>query len=631
MLGDIGKFTLIFSMLAGFANLFAPSIKKIGGKAQVDIFIFSNFFAQFFFNIISFGLLLAGFLSDDFSISTVYLSSNLDQPILYKIAASWANHEGSLLLWECLLTSISMGCFFQLNKKYQWRFEFLFYQSIISTCFLSFIVFASNPFLNITPKPLNGLGLNPILQDFALAIHPPILFASYASFSLVYSLSIIMLKNNISILDQIKSITRISFTLISTAIALGSWWAYRELGWGGFWFWDPVENSSLMPWLLALALLHSLTYKTAKHHQKTTSLMLSIFVFLSCLLATFLVRSGILSSVHSFAADSSKGIYILMIIVFIAIIPFYYMFKQKSREKSAASFSLNNECLVMLNIIILITSYATVLLGTLYPLIYQNFSYDKITIGEQYFNNIAIILSALLLVLMLISNFSSWHKTENTKSLTASITSLILSFIIMNFLSNYTGDFQISSLVLLTFSLALIISMLFTSLELVSANNWDSLKKKCAMYLGHLGFALLIIAIIIQYEKGFDDESIIKIGETKTYNDEIQLKLDDIARVSHDNYKSVVAKLIVKNNLGKIGILEPEMRFYPEQNIKTNEVSILHFNLINDLYSTIEKLDDLNYVYLRTQYKPLIGIVWLAALLIAFSGLIRFKEHKNEY
>ncbi len=632
MLSEIGSIAIVISLVAAIFNIFLPSlVKLVAGNNKADLVIFSNFFCQFFFNILAFLALLIGFLKDDFSIVSVYMNSSKIQPLIFKISALWGGHQGSLLLWEVLHSVFSLLYFMRLNKSSRWRFDFLYFQSLISACFLLFIYLQSNPFTKIIPIPNDGIGLNPILQDIALAIHPPILFAAYALFSIVYSLTISSLKNRINLFKELQQIVPLSFGVLTIAISLGSWWAYRELGWGGFWFWDPVENTSLLPWLVSLALIHMIK-NASKGININAVYILSVVTFISCLLATFLVRSGMLTSVHSFVADKAVGLYILCYITIFLLLALFYLIRNDQQDsKLLAKGLFEYSTLLITNMIILITFYFAVAIGTLFPLLYELINSEKITIGENYYNNVGAVLSVLALLFMLFSNYLGRNRkiyiaTQNYKSNIKYniLLSMLIALIVEQFSNNLFGNLIFISRVLLILCFGYIISQLMMIIEILRKRDLGLLKKQKNMHLGHLGFALLVIAIIVVNGQGFVDESKIKIGETKSYNNDFHLTLDDIKRASIENYKKVTAEISVRNSQGELlGSLQPQVRFYPERDIRTNEVAILHISYLNDLYSTIEKLEDGEYVYLRLQYKPLMGLIWLSVILIAFSALYR--------
>ena len=380
------------------------------------------------FSSISFFSLMLGYIVSDFSILNIFQNSHTSKPLIYKISATWGNHEGSMLLWIIVLAIFNLFLFKLYNEKnYILISKSLETQGIIMLGFILFTIITSNPFKTITPNKIDGLGFNPILQDPALAIHPPLLYLGYVGFSSVFSLAVGVLSTNnsekINWHNYMKPFVVAAWTFLTSGIALGSIWAYYELGWGGWWFWDPVENASLMPWLLATALLHSLIIVEKKKSLQSWVLLLSIVTFLLSVFGTFLVRSGILTSVHTFALDPERGIYILF---FTAILGSYslILYGQKSKKYFNNNYFafLSKEGSILLNNIIMVIVCATIFLGTIYPLILEAITNNKISVGEPYFNSTVIPIIIPAIMIMGVGPLISWKKEDSFIILKKNIT-----------------------------------------------------------------------------------------------------------------------------------------------------------------------------------------------------------------
>ncbi|MFN7095828.1 MAG: heme lyase CcmF/NrfE family subunit, partial [Burkholderiales bacterium] len=347
--------------------------------------------------------LIYAHVTSDFSVMNVYQHSHTLKPLLYKVTGTWGNHEGSMLLWAWILVSYSAA--FMCLAKGTWD-EIrlcLTVQALLTAGFLSFILFTSNPFARLNPAPLEGQGLNPLLQDIGLALHPPMLYSGYVGFSIIFSAAIMALwrgRCDQSWLIMVRPWLLIAWSFLTLGIGLGSWWAYRELGWGGFWFWDPVENASLMPWLLATALLHMLIVNWAKQAFYGWTILLALLTFIACLLGTFLVRSGVLTSVHSFANDPQRGIYILMLLFSVTFSGFVLFAKRVSCFKAGKlQYLFSKEAFLLGNNVLLIAATLTILLGTLYPMFYEWLAGRSLTVGMPYFVKTFVPIAVLALLL----------------------------------------------------------------------------------------------------------------------------------------------------------------------------------------------------------------------------------------
>tara|TARA_Y100001960_G_scaffold47493_1_gene47920 strand:+ start:1221 stop:3098 length:1878 start_codon:yes stop_codon:yes gene_type:complete len=613
MTPSLGNLSLWLSLLFAISQ-FLSTRKNINLK-----FVSISVTGLLISSLISFFLLMYLHIVSDFSVLNVFQNSHTTKPLIYKISGVWGNHEGSMLLWILVLTIFNYFIFKLFNKKNSiFILKTLEVQAFISIGFILFTVLTSNPFDRIFPAQPDGLGFNPILQDPALAIHPPLLYVGYVGFSAAFSLSIatLSLNNNEKIpwYNYMKPFVVAAWTFLTIGIALGSIWAYYELGWGGWWFWDPVENASFMPWLLGTALLHSLIVVEKRKSLQTWVLLLAILAFLLSVVGTFLVRSGILTSVHTFALDPSRGLYIL---IFTALIGFYSLtlFGSKSKNYFNNNYFtfFSKEGSILVNNILMIVVCSTVFLGTMYPLIIEAFTGNKISVGEPYYNSTVIPIMIPAILVMGVGPFLSWGKENKSnifkKLIPNILITILMTFFIFLFYQSYT---------------VIGIAGILLSFWIIS-NNFMMLIKKIKKYsismiISHLGVGLLILGIT--GSSVWQKEKIIKMK----INEEIKIEkynivFNKINEISGPNYIAIQGDFLVYDKKRKIiTTLKPENRFYPIENNFTTEASI-HTNLFRDLYIVLGEgnLDD-GWV-VRIYHNPLVIWIWIGALVIFLGGI----------
>ena len=564
--------------------------------------------------LISFFSLMYSYIVSDFSVMNVFQNSHTTKPLMYKVSAVWGNHEGSMLLWMLVLTIFNYFIFKLYNQTNSiFISKALETQAFIIIGFLLFTLLTSNPFERILPAQPNGLGFNPILQDPALAIHPPLLYIGYVGFSAVFSLSIatLSLRNNEKIPWYIymKPFVIASWTFLTIGIAFGSVWAYYELGWGGWWFWDPVENASFMPWLLGTALLHSLIIVEKKKSLQSWVLLLSILAFLLSVVGTFLVRSGILTSVHTFALDPSRGIYIL---AFTALLGGYSLIlfglKSKKYIKNNYFSFFSKEGSILVNNILMVIVCATVFLGTIYPLLIEAFTNNKISVGEPYYNSTVVPIMIPAILVMGIGPI--FKKIFPSILLTITITVFIFLFYQSYNLIGIVG-------IILAFW---IISNNFIILFQKIPN------RSSGMIIAHLGIGLLILGIT--GSSVWQEEKIARMK----INNEIKIKkyniiFKEINEIRGPNYVALKGNFLVYDEK-KIIItkLKPEYRFYPITNNFTTEASI-HTNLLRDLYIVLGEGNINDGWVVRIYYNPLVIWIWIGALTIFLGGIVSLTSN----
>jgi cytochrome c-type biogenesis protein CcmF len=619
MLPFLGNFTLCLSLFFALIQFFfSKKNKKIS-------YISPTVNGLFFSSLTSFFLLVYLHVTSDFSVINVFQNSHTTKPLLYKIAGVWGNHEGSMLLWMLVLTLFNYLIFKLVNKNnYSFILKTLEIQSMIIIGFLLFTIFTSNPFLTMFPIKSDGLGFNPILQDPALAIHPPLLYIGYVGFSAVFSMSVatLVLNNNQNIFwyNYMKPFALAAWSFLTIGIALGSIWAYYELGWGGWWFWDPVENASFMPWLIGTALLHSLIIVEKRKSLQGWVLLLSILAFLLSIIGTFLVRSGILTSVHTFALDPSRGIYILL---FIALLGSYSLILFSTRSKKY--FNDNNfspfskEGSILINNIFMVVVCATVFLGTIYPLLVETFTNNKISVGEPYYNSTVIPIMIPAIIVMGIGPILSWGKEDKMEVIRKVIPSFFLTLIMTILLFLFYKSFSVLGIMGIILSFWIISNNLLNILK--KRNTYSS-----GRFVAHLGVGLLILGIT--GSSVWQDEKIVTMNisnEIKVKNYNIIFK--QIEEVTKKNYVAIRGNFLVKNDKNKIVTkLEPENRYYPITNIFTTEASI-HTNLFRDLYIVLGEGSSINGWVVRIYYNPLVMWIWIGAILIFLGGMVSLNTN----
>ena len=575
--------------------------------------------------LISFFSLMYSYVVSDFSVMNVFQNSHTTKPLMYKVSAVWGNHEGSMLLWMLVLTIFNYFIFKLYNQTNSiFISKALETQAFIIIGFLLFTLLTSNPFERILPAQPNGLGFNPILQDPALAIHPPLLYIGYVGFSAAFSLSIatLSLRNNEKIPWYIymKPFVIASWTFLTIGIAFGSVWAYYELGWGGWWFWDPVENASFMPWLLGTALLHSLIIVEKKKSLQSWVLLLSILAFLLSVVGTFLVRSGILTSVHTFALDPSRGIYIL---AFTALLGGYSLIlfglKSKKYIKNNYFSFFSKEGSILVNNILMVIVCATVFLGTIYPLLIEAFTNNKISVGEPYYNSTIVPIMIPAILIMGIGPMLSWGREDKSKIFKKIFPSILLTIIITVFIFLFYQSYNLIGIVGIILAFWII------------SNNFIILFQKIpnrssGMIIAHLGIGLLILGIT--GSSVWQEEKIARMK----INSEIKIKkynivFKEINEIRGPNYVALKGNFLVYDEKKTIITkLKPENRFYPITNNFTTEASI-HTNLLRDLYIVLGEGNINDGWVVRIYYNPLVIWIWIGALTIFLGGIVSLTSN----
>ena len=613
MIPSLGNFTLWLSLL------FATSQFITSRRNKNHKFISVSAIGLLISSVSSFFLLMYSHVVSDFTVLNVFQNSHTTKPLLYKISGVWGNHEGSMLLWILVLTLFNYFIFKLLDKKNSvFILKTLETQAFITFGFILFTILTSNPFERMFPPQENGLGFNPILQDPALAIHPPLLYMGYVGFSAAFSMSVatLTLSNNEKILwyRYMKPFVVTAWTFLSIGIALGSVWAYYELGWGGWWFWDPVENASFMPWLLGTALLHSLIIVEKRKSLKAWVLLLSILTFLLSVIGTFLVRSGILTSVHTFALDPSRGIYIL---TFTALLGVYslILFGTKSKKYFDNNYFnfFSKEGSILVNNIFMVVVCATVFLGTIYPLLVEAFTNSKISVGEPYYNSTVIPIIMPAILIMGIGPILEWGKEDKSKTLKKIFPSFLLTVIMTIFIFLIYQSYSFIGIVGIILAFWIISNNLFI---LFKKNKNYSI----GMIIAHLGVGLLILGITGSSVWQKEKITRMKIND-ETKIEKYNIVFNKIDEIKESNYVALQGKFLIydeeKNIIAK---LKPEYRFYPITNNFTTEASI-DTNLFRDLYIVLGEGNLNDGWVVRIYYNPLVMWIWIGAFVIFLGGI----------
>ena len=620
---SIGYYSLIFGLIISFPIILF-SIKNFRNKEVLDYKIITYSFIQLFLVVISFLGLVFSFIYSDFSNETVFNNSHTTKPLFYKISGTWGNHEGSLLLWLVVLTLFIFLFLIKskdLLKKY--RVLTVLYQQIIIIGFFIFLIKSSNPFNYIFPIPEEGLGLNPILQDPALAIHPPVLYLGYVGSSIIFSSALSATTLNYiskTWATHIKNWVLISWIFLTLGILLGSIWAYYELGWGGFWFWDPVENVSLMPWLALTTLLHCILVLEKRNNLSSWAIILSIATFTLSMCGTFLVRSGILNSVHTFANDPERGLYILtflFILIFLSLLIFFIFHKSDSRN-SSSFFLLSKETSILINNWFMMYFLSVVLIGTVYPIFLDVISSQKISVGPPFYHKLITPFLIPFLIFMAIGPQLKWIKSgleEKLHLVVLFIISLLISFLIVK---NLDVNFLINTILI-----GSAFYLFFITIRDFFLKGFKNIQQNIA----HFGFSLLILSIL--FNNIFSSELItnLKVGESFK-SDRFEIIFNDLKKFEEKNYTSFKGNFSIRENEIE-DELEPELRVYNQPNIITSEADI-KTTFFTDKFITMNTVQNEEYFNIRYQVKPFMLWIWISVLLISLGGLVSLFKKKYE-
>ena len=640
MSAEIGHLALLFSLFLALTGVIFPTFGLNRNKPGLIALARPLALAQFAFIAIAFFALMYSFLVSDFSVVVVALNSHTAKPLMYKIAGVWGNHEGSLLLWVLILSLFgALVALFGKHIPFRFQARALSIQAMIASGFLLFMVFTSNPFFRLVENiPPQGNGLNPLLQDPGLAFHPPVLYLGYVGFSIAFSFAMAALIE--------KAVTPAwarwarpwvltAWMFLTIGVALGSWWAYYELGWGGFWFWDPVENASFMPWLAGAALLHSLRVVEKRDALKSWTVLLAILTFSLSLIGTFLVRSGVLTSVHAFATDPTRGIFILVLLVLAiggALTLFAIRAPMLRREGQFEPVS--REGALILNNLFLVTAVATVFIGTLYPLFVDALTGAKLSVGAPFYERTFVPLMVPLILLLAVGPLLSWKKASASAALSRVKWGAL--FIFLGALGAglaFARDqlLAVAGLALGVWLIFGVLRELAFRIKLGAISASRSLRRlvglpraHIGMALAHLGLGVFVLGVTGAETWTREYQAVMQVGErVEVAGYEFDLK--SVRGVAGANYTALRGEFDVSRNREKIVTLFPEQRTYTSPQMVTTEAAIRTL-FLGDLYVVIGETDSGQGWSVRLYFKPLVAWIWMGALLMALGGLVALTD-----
>ncbi len=642
MIAELGNYALALSLAVSFFLAILPLWGAEKGHPQLMSLARPMTYGLFFSLTIAFAALFYLFAVNDFSVQYVVNNSNSSLPIYYRLSAVWGSHEGSLLLWIWLLTLWGAAvALFSKHLPQEAVARVLGIMGIISIGFLLFVLFTSNPFTRTFPDfPVDGRELNPMLQDVGLIFHPPLLYMGYVGFSVAFAFAIASLmtgKLDSAWARWSRPWTIAAWVFLTLGIVLGSWWAYYELGWGGWWFWDPVENSSLMPWLAGTALIHSLAVTEKRGSFKAWTVLLAILAFSLCLLGTFLVRSGILVSVHAFASDPTRGLYILAYLVVViggSLTLYAYKGNQIRSRDNAERYS--RETLLLLNNILLMTALCVVFLGTLLPLVHKQLGLGSISIGAPFFDQMFLIIMTPFALLLGIGPLVKWRRDQFSEIRTPVVVSVIV-MAIAGFALPYFLHNKLTVSVVLGTMMSVIIVLLslyemkqrathresfFKGITKLSRSHWG-------MILAHLGVAMTVWGIAFSQNFSVERDVRMAVGDTVQIAD-YDFKFTGVSDANGPNYMGGKAQIDISKDGKPEATLFAEKRFYTVSKMPMTEAAI-DWGFTRDLYVALgEKIEDNSWA-LRLYYKPFIRWIWIGGLFMALGGLLCMFDRRYRF
>lgn len=640
MSAEIGQFALILALLLSVVQSSLPMIGAANGNRAWIAVAQPSALLLFGLIVLAFGALTQAFVMSDFSLSVVYQNSHSAKPMLYKVTGVWGNHEGSMLLWVLILTGFGAAvAAFGNNLPPTLRARVLSVQAMVTLGFLAFLIFTSNPFDRIFPAPLDGRDLNPLLQDPGLAFHPPMLYAGYVGFSIAFSFAVAALiegKVDAAWARWVRPWTLAAWITLTAGIALGSWWAYYELGWGGWWFWDPVENVSFMPWLMGTALLHSAIVVEKRDSLKVWTILLAILTFSLSLIGTFVVRSGLLTSVHAFATDPERGLFILVLLA-IAIGGSLLLFAIRAPTLTAGGlFSpISREGGLVLNNLLLTVATAVVFVGTLGPLLLEAAG-TKISVGAPYYNVVFIPLMVPLVAAMAIGPMMPWKRAELGAVLSRLKFAGLMTIIAVLATAYLVDGGPVLAVAAVGFAVWLFVGAIVEwtdRIKLFRIPLGESFKRMTklprsahGMTLAHTGMAIAIMGMTGSAAWKTEDIRIARPGdiiEVAGYS----YRFEGMKTIQGPNYQAEQGRFIVTKDGEFVTELTPEKRLYPVQNMPTTEAAI-HTNGLRDLYMAVGDSDGKGGWTVRIYHEPLVPWIWAGCMIMVLGGTVSLTDRR---
>jgi cytochrome c-type biogenesis protein CcmF len=640
MIPEIGQFALIIALLLALTQAILPLYGASHGNRTWMALAAPAGQAQFIFVVIAFSCLAYSFITNDFSVLNVAINSNSQLPLHYRLAATWGSHEGSLLLWTLMLSLWTVAVsLFSRHLPEEMTARVLSVMGIISVGFLLFMLLTSNPFARQFPVPADGNDLNPLLQDPAMVAHPPMLYMGYVGFSVAFAFAIAALiggRLDATWARWSRPWTTVAWMFLTCGIALGSFWAYYELGWGGWWFWDPVENASFMPWLVGTALIHSLAVTEKRGGFKSWTVLLAIAAFSLSLLGTFLVRSGVLTSVHAFASDPKRGVFILVFLLFViggslAL----YAFRAKQVGLGGKFEVVSRESLLLANNVLLTVAAGSVLLGTLYPLLVDALGMGKLSVGPPYFNLVFVPLMAPAMFLMGVGPIARWKKAslpEMAVRLRWALVVSVISAAVLPFVMGQWKPLVSMGLLLATWIVATIVVNLWQRVRVTSGQltTFQKLLTQSRSYYGmqlaHLGVAVFIVGVTMVTGYQLEQDVRMEPGSTVSAGGyEFRFIRETI--VPGPNYRAARAEILVSRNGKEVERMYPEKRSYTASGQTMTETAI-DTGLFRDLYVSLGEAVEGGAWSVRVYYKPFVGWIWGGAVLMALGGGLALSDRR---
>ena len=624
MLSQLGNFFIALGLSASFIQLFTVILNK--GYFKYALIISYMAVIHFLSISLAFLILIYGFIISDFTIQNVLENSHSLKPMIYKISGSWGSHEGSMLLW-CWVMAF-YGFLITINKqslKKETKSLILLFQGFLSFGFVFYLYFLSNPLESSNILSEEGYGLNPLLQDPGLAFHPPFLYLGYVGLSIVWSFALAGLIRNTINKEWARNIriwALTSWVFLTIGISLGSWWAYYELGWGGYWFWDPVENVSLIPWIIATALIHNLLALEKKEILINWSVLLSLLGFILSIIGTFIVRSGLITSVHAFASDPTRGIFIILLLFLVTLLSLSIYAKNYIKKQPNVELNFfSKETFLIINNLLLSVIAFTVFLGTIYPLIVETINNNRISVGPPFYNITVIPFAILLAFFSALGPILAWNQNSIKQLLRNISIPLGLTLIITIAIFFMFENLSLIIFIGLFSGIWLFLNSLnnLTHIRFQGLNNWAS-------FFAHSGFAILILGVSISSSHQNEYEGKLDINNQINFSGYI-LKFESFNEEIVENYITTKGKFKLSRNDNEF-FLYPEKRFYPIEQSQTTEAAIISSNLSQFYLVLGEQINDKSWV-IRIWYKPMIMLIWIGGLFMGIGGLLSLVKRIN--
>ncbi|MDA7592310.1 heme lyase CcmF/NrfE family subunit [Rhodobacteraceae bacterium] len=636
MLNEIGHFTLLLAFCVALIQATVPLFGASKGRTDLMAIAESSANLQFALLLASFAALTHAFVTSDFSVKLVVLNSHSLKPMLYKVTGVWGNHEGSMLLWVLILSLFGASAsWFGKSLPILLKTRVLSVQGAIGVAFLAFIIFTSNPFERMQIPPFDGQDLNPLLQDPGLAFHPPFLYLGYVGLSMAFSFAVAaLIEGRIDAAwgRWVRPWTLAAWIFLTIGIALGSWWAYYELGWGGFWFWDPVENASFMPWLLAAALLHSAIVVEKRETLKSWTILLAILAFGFSLIGTFIVRSGVLTSVHAFANDPERGLFILIILgVFMGGALILFSLRSSAMEAQGVFSLVSRETALISNNLLLAVSAFVVFFGTIWPLVAELFFDRKLSVGPPFFNAAFTPFMILLGLILPLGSNLSWKRAYITKTVKKLLPVFVICFCFSGFIwSIQTGQSLMGPMGVFLGTWIVVGTLVDLLSKLGSSKSVIRLiflpRADYGKFFAHvgLGVTMFAIAALISWEK--EDIRVVPIGSSWALGS-YELKLENVIETRGPNYFSTMGIIQVSKKGLALTTLRPEKRNYPIAQMPTTEAAI-DYRISRDLYVVLGDKQSNKAWTVRTYLKPFTNWIWGGCALMAFGGFLSLTDRR---